>query len=120
MSLVVTRDCKHCGPTDFRLQRSKGRESYYCISCHVGRQRARRVAKKHKAIQYKGWCCSVCGYSKCEAALDFHHMDPSKKDADFTQMKNWTWESIQEEIDKCILVCSNCHREIHHALEALR
>lgn len=120
LAAVEQRECKHHGLTNFRQQSYNGKTSYYCITCHVERQRARRLAKKHRAIAHKGGCCSVCGYDKCEAALDFHHTDPSEKDADFTQMKNWSWERIRGEIDKCILVCANCHREIHHALEALR
>lgn len=111
--MTILKDCRHCGLTEFRRQISKGKESYYCVSCHIGRQRKRRAEKKAKAVAYKGGKCMLCGYSKSLAALDFHHTDPAQKDADFTQMKNWLWDRIVVEIDKCILVCANCHREIH-------
>lgn len=116
MATTEQRECKHHGLTEFRRQTSKTVVSYYCITCHIGRQRARRLAKKQQAVEYKGGCCSICGYNKCIGALDFHHTDPTQKDADFTQMKNWSWDRIQKEVDKCILVCSNCHREIHEDL----
>ncbi len=58
--------------------------------------------------------CTKCGYDKCFAALEFHHIDPKEKKAkvsDFWQ-KCITKERI-EEIDKTITLCSNCHREFH-------
>lgn len=73
------------------------------------------AAEKQKAVEYKGGKCCVCGYSKCAAALDFHHLDPSQKDGYGTGAlkSHWTFERNKPEIDKCILVCVRCHREIH-------
>jgi hypothetical protein len=74
----------------------------------------RRKVIKQKALEYKGGCCSMCGYSKCPTALQFHHTDPSEKD--FSISKNGhsrSWERVRNELDKCILVCANCHAEIH-------
>lgn len=69
------------------------------------------------AVEYKGDKCSVCGYDRCADALEFHHLDPSKKDFGISS-KGYTrsWDKVKEELDKCILVCSNCHREIHSGL----
>ena len=66
------------------------------------------------AVTYKGGKCEKCGYNKCIAALDFHHLNPLEKDFSIGN-KGYTrsWENIKKEIDKCILVCANCHREIH-------
>jgi transcriptional regulator of aromatic amino acid metabolism len=50
-------------------------------------------------------------------ALDFHHVDPSGKDLNVSAIKNTAFEKIIPELDKCILVCSNCHREIHYLLK---
>lgn len=72
-----------------------------------------RILIKQKAIDYKGGCCQVCGYKKCNRSLDFHHMDPSKKDFTISKYKNKKIENLKSELDKCILVCSNCHGEIH-------
>jgi len=71
--------------------------------------------EKLKAIKYKGGKCEVCGYSKCTAALDFHHKNPLTKNGYGTGAlkQHWTFERNKSEIDKCILVCVRCHREIH-------
>lgn len=66
--------------------------------------------EKKKAVEYKGNKCSMCGYDKCLTALEFHHVIPNEKDG---YKSNWTFERNKQELDKCILVCANCHREIH-------
>lgn len=73
---------------------------------------ARRKKLKEIAIKYKGGKCVNCGYDKCLEALDFHHL--SGKDFGISS-KGYTrsWESVKAEVDKCILLCANCHREIH-------
>lgn len=73
---------------------------------------ARRKLKS-KAVELKGGKCSRCGYSKCITALQFHHLDPSEKDFN-VGAKIKSWDKIKEEVDKCILLCSNCHAEEHH------
>jgi DNA-binding CsgD family transcriptional regulator len=71
-----------------------------------------RKRTKVKLVEYKGGCCIKCGYNKSMNVLQFHHLDPSKKD--FTiGGKSWSYERLKEEVDKCILVCANCHIEIH-------
>jgi 5-methylcytosine-specific restriction endonuclease McrA len=65
-------------------------------------------------VEYKGGCCVRCGYKKYQGALEFHHTDPNEKDFNPSQLKNYSFnERLKNELDKCILVCSNCHREIH-------
>ena len=82
------------------------------------RNRNRRdwaLEQKKKAINYMGGKCIVCGYNKCLAAMDFHHKDPKEKDGYGTGAlkAHWTFEKNKIELDKCILVCVRCHREIH-------
>ena len=74
----------------------------------------RRNLIKNKAVDYKGGKCSKCGYDKCKAALDFHHINPEEKDFTIAKYYNLSWDKIKIELDKCILVCANCHREIHY------
>ena len=62
-----------------------------------------------------GGCCSLCGYNKNPAALEFHHLDPNKKESKVIGSTS-SLEKQREEAKKCILVCANCHREIHHPL----
>ena len=72
----------------------------------------RRKALRIMAVKYKGGKCSVCGYEKCIDALDFHHI----KGKDFGLSADGmarSWTKTKQELEKCILVCANCHREIH-------
>lgn len=72
--------------------------------------------KREYCINYAGKKCMICGYSRCVNALEFHHKDPSKKDFGIssTTITNKSVELLRNEIEKCILVCANCHREIHY------
>lgn len=76
-----------------------------------------RLRLKARAVEYKGGCCVVCGYSKCVSALHFHHIDESTKD--FTIGRNLrSWEKLKLELDKCELICANCHAEVHAQKDA--
>lgn len=109
--------CKHHGETEFRRQTSNGKESWYCRICYTTRQRRLRAEKKARAVAHMGGACSRCGYDKCINALEFHHLDPLTKEVK-DEFRGWTWARILKEIEKCILVCSNCHREIHSELRS--
>jgi len=102
--------CKVCN-REFIFSRRLGHRKTQCGSCTVTLWRRRQ---KKKAIDYKGGKCERCGYDKCPAALTFHHLDPSKKEfgiAAFGIARRW--ELVRQELDKCMLVCQNCHAEIH-------
>lgn len=62
------------------------------------------------------YCCKLCGYNKCNNALEFHHINPYKKEYLISDLKTYSKEIIIEELKKCIIVCANCHREIHYGL----
>lgn len=71
--------------------------------------------KKLFAIEQFGGKCQVCGYDKCINALQFHHVDPNTKQYEPTYViMRMSWENAFKELKKCILVCSNCHAEIHY------
>lgn len=79
--------------------------------------KGRRKRLKELAIEYKGGGCQICGYNRCVNALDFHHLDPLMKDFGLSvRGLTRSWEKIKQELDKCILVCANCHREVHAGL----
>ena len=62
----------------------------------------------------------ICGYDRYLGALDFHHLDPNKKSFGLSKKGlTHSWEKIKSEIDKCILVCANCHRELHAGITQL-
>jgi hypothetical protein len=69
---------------------------------------------KKKMLLYKGNECCICGYNKCDAALHFHHTDPSEKEFNLSEMYHKSWYEVEQELDKCILVCANCHAELHY------
>ena len=75
----------------------------------------RRIKNKELLVEYKGGACERCGYNKCIAALEFHHLDPSTKEFGLTG-NTYSLERQKAEADKCILVCANCHREIHNGV----
>lgn len=72
---------------------------------------------KQKCVDYLGGKCAVCGYNKCVEALEFHHLDPNTKDLNLKTRgidRRKSFDSQKQELDKCILLCSNCHREKHY------
>lgn len=60
--------------------------------------------------------CSMCGYNKSYGALEFHHTDSTTKDKNISKMRNYSEQALKKEIKKCILICANCHREVHEEL----
>jgi len=64
-------------------------------------------------IKYKGGRCQKCGYNRHYSALTFHHIDPSQKRYEWKQLKHLPRISIHKELDKCALLCNNCHCEEH-------
>jgi hypothetical protein len=89
-----------------------------CSSC---RQKIRRIRAKYAGILLLGKKCNRCGYElsslKDIEIFDFHHQDPSEKDFDIGSALNKRWEETKEELKKCILLCSNCHRLEHSIRE---
>jgi 5-methylcytosine-specific restriction endonuclease McrA len=76
--------------------------------------RRRRKKVRQMAIEFKGGKCERCGYDRCLEALEFHHVEKGGKDFGISAHGyTRSWSKIREEIEKCILLCANCHREIH-------
>jgi hypothetical protein len=102
--------CNKHGLCDFSLS-GKIKQRWKCKKCVYDSSVKYKHGLKDKAIAYKGGKCIKCSYKKCKRALSFHHLDPSEKD--FNIVACTSWEKMKAEIDKCILVCMNCHLEIH-------
>lgn len=81
------------------------------------KQREKKRQRKQQAIEYLGGLCVSCKSSFHPAVYEFHHRDPSEKDRDPSKMLNLTWERLTKELDKCDLLCANCHRVTHHNWE---
>jgi predicted HNH restriction endonuclease len=90
-------------------RRYADRRQYLIKAVHKRRKKVRQMA-----VEYKGGCCEVCGYDRCIDALEFHHNNSSGKDFSISD-KGYTrsWDKVREELDKCVLLCANCHREVH-------
>lgn len=74
----------------------------------------RRRKIRQMLVEYKGGKCQLCGYHECIDALDLHHKDASTKDFGISNRGlTRSWEKNRAEADKCVLLCANCHREIH-------
>lgn len=72
---------------------------------------------KIDCVRYLGGKCEACGYDRCREALEFHHRNPDEKDFEISAATiSMGWELIEEELDKCLLLCANCHREVHAKL----
>lgn len=103
--------CKTCnveGSENF--YKSQG---WYCKSCW-NKRTAQRTKDNVKTLKEEfGGKCSVCGYDKCSDALQFHHIDPSEKEFALSSRRQSNLDVLRKEMEKCILVCANCHAEIH-------
>lgn len=73
---------------------------------------AARQKRKQELVYIMGGKCSLCGYNRCIAALEFHHIDKSQKERGLSSGNCHSWEDDVKEVKKCALVCSNCHKEI--------
>ena len=115
--MCETKQCPQCKKikniSEFYNRRGKEGSSPYCKKCTGIQTIVRQRSLKQKAIDYKGGKCQCCGYDKYQGALEFHHIDPTEKDFSIGNAKLTSFNKIKTELDKCILVCSNCHREIH-------
>ena len=88
-----------------------------CSIKQVGiKDKLRKRRKKQELVNLCGGKCSTCGYHKNYASLAFHHINPSTKSFNINQlnMNKYPWKRILKEVKKCILLCHNCHYELHH------
>lgn len=119
--LVETKyACVVCGT---RLQ---GRQRRFCSRACKNRdtnnrhqsyssQQTRGLQRKLRLVMAAGGCCSECGYDRNLAALTWHHLDPKRKSfqLDLRSLSNRSERDIARELAKCVLLCANCHAEMH-------
>jgi len=101
------RICKLCNK-EFKDYQDKCRSR--CGSCNT---KIRRYRAKVAGVKYLGEKCVNCGWQGNQAAFQFHHLDPKGKDFTIGNAANKKWDFIKKELDKCILLCSNCHAIEH-------
>ncbi len=116
---IQTRTCSICQenlPLElFKVyKRGQLRRIYpYCAKCDSNRVKQNKKNLKKILVEYKGGKCQMCGYNKALTSLHFHHVEPQKKEFSISQYKKQNIENLKKEVDKCILVCANCHGELH-------
>lgn len=105
--------CLECGETEpskfFNKQKTR------CGKCQGKLNETNRVQRRLDGIAYLGGKCQHCGYDKYHGALEFHHKDPNEKDPKALR-PGLSKARFFSELDKCILLCANCHREEHHRI----
>lgn len=117
---METKICSKCGIekpiTEYHKNGFKrnGEQKYrgYCKACANSLESARYKAKR-EFVDAQRTVCEKCGESRAHV-LDFHHKDPNTKEFTIGKLKKGSQEVLQEEIDKCICLCANCHRDFHY------
>ncbi len=117
--------CKRCDTIkeakDFYRRRKGTDLSPYCKKCSTQQTLDRQRKFKKQCIDYKGGSCRVCGYDGYDGALEFHHLDPEQKDFAISKARLTSFgDKVKEELDKCVLLCSNHHKEVHAGLIDLK
>lgn len=116
----ITKICPHCKiekcETEYHKRRNNKNLASYCKSCTILQTTQRQQKLKQDSINYKGGKCLSCNYNSYQGALEFHHLDPNEKEFNISQARYLNFNSIKKELDKCMLLCSNCHKEIHGKL----
>jgi transposase len=114
---VVTMNCTHHGETEFFLE---GRGYYRCKRCRSEAVARRRRKVKTILVQEAGGSCCLCGYDRCVAALEFHHLDPLTKRMPLSARGiAFALDTLRSEAKKCVLLCSNCHAEVENGVAML-
>jgi transposase len=113
---VAQRECPHHGLTEFTARAEGGSRCLRCRSESVTRRR-RKV--KRLLVEEAGGACQLCGYDRCTAALEFHHLAPSNKRFAVSLRYARSLESSRAEASKCALLCANCHAEVEAGLVAV-
>jgi Helix-turn-helix domain len=115
---TVILSCKRHGETDFALVGSQRQPR--CKRCRAEAVARRRRKVKRILVEEAGGRCQMCGYDKSFAALEFHHLDPTKKAFGVARRGiTRSIEKVREEVRKCILICSNCHAEVEAGVKAV-
>lgn len=92
------------------------KNSGQCRECSNDKDIQRNRLLKLEAIEYKGGICFRCGFTGHYSSFDFHHRDPYKKEFNWGKARKTTFSKIKVELDKCDLLCSNCHSVVHSKL----
>lgn len=99
--------CTECFKTYAKKRQKRNRKSI------TAARKIKIRKRKVECVAYLGGRCQGCGYDKSIVALTFHHRDKDEKERDVSHMLDWPWAKLQAELDKCDLLCFNCHMALH-------
>lgn len=109
--LMPEKECPICNKK-FRPKNAAANQRTCCYECMPDGVQLTRGGFLAKIKEARGGKCVRCGYNKCIKALEFHHLDPSQKDFTISNDHFKLLDAVAES-KKCILICSNCHKELH-------
>jgi len=115
----LTKVCSTCkiehGVENFYSRKSGG-PTAECKTCFKERMASRHQDSKIALLQEFGGACKKCGYSTCLGALSFHHINAADKLFSISSRGGWNLDKLREEAAKCVVLCQNCHIELHAKL----
>lgn len=109
--MAKQHECSKCGETN--PEKFYGHKKSICGKCHNAEVIKKGQENKRFAIEYLGGKCIYCGYDEFDCSLDLHHINPEEKDTNFATKRGWSRERLIKELDKCVLLCRNCHQAFH-------
>jgi hypothetical protein len=117
---------RHLGDVPFRCQCGEndpskfyGHKRFVCGRCHNASVVKQGSERRKWIVDLLGGKCVVCGFDKYLCSLDVHHLDPGEKSKTFASMRYWSKDRITKELERCVLLCSNCHEAVHAGLATL-
>lgn len=112
------KPCPICGKEKSITEFPRDWGAAPCKDCLSKSNRDKKREFKRKIVEYKGGKCVLCSESSLPV-LEFHHIDPSKKEFSFGSKQPTVFAKVKEELDKCVLLCSNCHKKVHAGILSL-
>ena len=113
----MLKECPKHGMTEYIVMPNGNTK---CKKCRNEAVKNKRKKLRLELIEYKGGKCEICGYCKCYDALEFHHKNPEEKEFGISNGNTVSIEKLKKEVDKCSLLCANCHREVHANINLLK
>lgn len=110
---TMTRTCRRHGDSEFVIE---GSGYYRCKRCRTEEIVRRRRKVKALLVAEAGGRCVLCGYARCLAALQFHHLNPAEKRLELSRGGTLSLLTLRNEVEKCVLLCANCHVEVEDGM----
>lgn len=119
--------CEYCGRSFTpKTKNAKNRKVCYDCNPYIAKDQPNEYKSKMRELNWNklkqdlGFDgCVICGYNKYEGALDFHHLNPDEKEHGPSSIMHHQYKKVRKEMEKCVVLCSNCHREVHAGITKL-